>query len=108
MKIGSVEIGVKSIKKRTPITLKRIGDSFLAFAGLLQTYSLAILADPVYYKVMTSYLPEKYTKIATLVCVGIKLFTMFTSRPDEIPVYPAPPELIKDENVVSPNETDNL
>lgn len=95
MTIGDIEIGLKAVKKRTPIILKKIGDSFLTFAALIQSYSLILLSDPVYYKVMTSYLPEKYTRIATIACIGIKLFTMFTARPDEKPIYPAPEELKK-------------
>lgn len=95
MKIGQVEIGLKSIKKRTPEVFKKIGDWFLTFAGLIQVNSLLLLNDPDYQLLLKSYLPEKYTKIATLICVGIKLFTMFTARPDEKPIYPAPEELKK-------------
>lgn len=100
MKIKNIEVGKKAIRKRTPTIIKKIGDSFLAFALLLQLHAVAILTDPDYMRILTSYLPEKYTRIATLVCVIIKLISMFTARPNEAPIYPAPPELKTDKDAI--------
>jgi len=92
---GNIEIGLKSIKKRTPIVFKKIGDSFLAFAMALQAYTVIVLSDPQYMAVLNSYVPQQYTRIATLVCVVVKIITMFTSKADEKPIYPPPQDLKK-------------
>lgn len=88
MKVGNIEIGRKAIRKRTPTFLKKIGDSCLTFATMLQAYTMIVMSDPATMKMLAAYVPEKYTQIATLVCVLIKIGTMFTGRPNEKPIYP--------------------
>lgn len=108
MKIGSYEIGRKAYKKRTPTTFKSIGAWALRTSISILGYATATMIDPVYFKLASLYLPMKYTICIALGLLLVKAATSYIARADEIPIYPAPPELIKDENVVAPKEIDNL
>lgn len=96
MKIGTYEIGVKALKKRTPLAFKTIGAWALRTSISVLGYATATMIDPVYFKLASLYLPMKYTIGIALGLLIVKSLTSYIAKADEIPIYPAPPELLKD------------